>query len=74
MKVAVTVSAAVKVMLHAEVPEHAPDQPENLLFCAGVSVRTTSVFWEKFAEQPFAEPEEQLIPAGLLVTVPVPVP
>lgn len=74
MKVAVTVSAAVSVMLHVEVPEHAPDHPENVLFCEGVPVRTTAVFWAKFAEQPFDEPEAQLIPAGLLVTVPVPAP
>lgn len=74
MKVAVTVSAALSVRLHVEVPEHAPDHPENVLFCAGVPVRTTLAFRAKLAEQPFAEPEEQLIPAGLLVTVPVPAP
>src|SRR5579872_1976713 len=74
MKVAVTVSAAVSVMLQVEVPEHAPDQPENVLFCEGVPVRTTSLFWAKLAEQPVVEPDEQLIPAGLLVTVPVPGP
>ena len=74
MKVAVTVLAAVKVMLHVEDPEQAPDHPENELFCAGVPVRTTSVFWEKLAEQVAVEPEVQLIPAGLLVTVPMPAP
>ena len=75
LKVAVTVPLALRVGLQIEVPEQqSPVQPPNeeLLIAAEVSV--TGVFGGKIAEQPVVEPDEQLIPAGLLVTVPVPSP
>jgi hypothetical protein len=45
-------------------------QPENVSPEPGVAVRVVGVPTLKFALQ---VPEEQLMPAGLLVTVPVPV-
>ena len=48
----------------------APDQPEKVELASGVAVKVTEVPWLNDAEQ--AVP--QLIPAGLLVTVPAPVP
>ena len=57
-------------MEQAPVPEHAPAQPANVLPLEGVSVSVTTVPLGKFALQLVV----QLIPAGLLVTVPVPVP
>ena len=52
------------------VPLHAPPQPESVWPDPGVAVKVTAVPEAKFALQ---VPEEQLMPAGLLVTVPVPV-
>jgi hypothetical protein len=53
---------------------HAPDQPAKVSPVAGVSERVTEEFGAKAAVQLAGVAEEQLIPAGLLVTVPVPVP
>jgi hypothetical protein len=69
-KVAVTELAALRVMLQAALPVHAPLQPEKALLVPGVSLSVTWVFCGKFAEHVAG----QLIPAGVLVTVPVPVP
>jgi hypothetical protein len=69
-KVAVTAAAAVTVTLQLAAPVHAPDQPVKALLVPGVSVRVTLVFCGKLAEHVVG----QLIPAGLLVIVPVPVP
>src|SRR5258706_4258267 len=49
-------------------PVHAPDQKEKMLPVPGVSVSVTWVFGGKPAEHAVG----QLIPAGLLVTVPLP--
>ncbi len=68
LKVAVTDSAAAIVTLQVVVPVQAPDQPVKALFGPGVSFSVTWVFWVKFAEHVVG----QLIPAGVLVTVPVP--
>jgi hypothetical protein len=70
LKVAVTDSAAVTVTLQVVVPVHAPLQPAKVLFVPGISLSVTWVFCRKLAEHVVG----QLIPAGLLVTVPVPVP
>jgi hypothetical protein len=69
-KVAVTELAAVRVTLQAALPVHAPLQPEKVLLVPGVSLSVTWLFCGKFAEHVVG----QLIPAGVLVTVPVPVP
>jgi hypothetical protein len=69
-KVAVTESAALRVTLQAALPVHAPLQPEKALLVPGVSVRVTWLFCGKLAEHVVG----QLIPAGVLVTVPFPVP
>src|SRR5438552_1416454 len=71
VNVAVTVVAAERVTVQAPVPEHPP--PLQLLKvepAAGVAVRVTAVPLVKLAEQV----APQLIPAGALVTVPLPVP
>jgi hypothetical protein len=69
-KVAVTASVAFTRTLQVAAPVHAPDQPVKLLLAAGVSLSVTWVFCGKLAEQVVG----QLIPAGVLVTVPVPAP
>lgn len=58
------------VTAHAAVPVHAPLQPANAEPVAGVSVMVTTVPPLKFA----VHVPGQLMPAGLLVTFPVPVP
>jgi hypothetical protein len=68
VKVAVTEAAAFTA--HVPVPEHAPLQPAKVEPAAGAAVRVTAVPGVKDCEQL----APQLIPAGLLVTVPVPVP
>jgi hypothetical protein len=73
-KDAVTEVAAVRVTTHAPVPVHAPDQPENVFGAVAVSVRVTGVLGAKLAEHPVVEPDVQLIPVGLLVTFPTPLP
>jgi phage tail protein X len=69
-KVAVTEPAALRVTLQAALPVHAPLQPEKALLFPGVSLSVTWLFCGKFAEHVVG----QLIPAGVLVTVPDPVP
>lgn len=73
-KVAVTEVAAVTVTPQAAVPVHAPDQLAKVLLAAGVSVSVTAVFGAKLAVQVPVEGLVQLIPAGVLVTVPEPAP
>jgi hypothetical protein len=71
LNVAVTVSAALIVTEHPPVPVHpAPLQPANVDPLAAVAVSATTWPLVKLAEHVVG----QLIPAGLLVTVPVPVP
>ena len=53
-----------------DAPLHAPDQPEKTEFTAGVAVRVTTVPRLYGSEQS----APQVIPAGLEVTVPIPVP
>jgi len=67
-KVAVTACACVMLTEQVPVPEHAPLQPVNVDPAAGLSVSTTVPLND--AEQVVP----QLIPAGALVTVPVPAP
>jgi hypothetical protein len=69
--VAVTVVAALSVTVHVPVPVQPPPlQPLNVAPAAGAAVKVTAV--------PLANPAEhvapQEMPAGLLVTVPLPVP
>jgi hypothetical protein len=58
------------VTVHTVVPEQSPLQPVKIEPVAGTALSVTSVPESKFALQ--AVP--QLIPAGVLVTVPVPLP
>ncbi len=69
-KVAVTLVAEFTVTLHVPVPVQAPPQPVNAIPASGAAVRITGV--PAVNENEHVAP--QLIPAGLLVTVPVPVP
>jgi hypothetical protein len=59
----------VTVTVQVFVPEQAPLQPPKKEFEAAVAVSVTCVFCGKLAEHV----EGQLIPAGLLVIVPLPV-
>jgi hypothetical protein len=68
VKFALTVSAALIKTLQPPVPEQAPPQPVKPLPVPAVSVSVTDELSGKVAEQV----PGQLIPAGLLVTVPVP--
>ena len=70
VKVAVTAALPVKVTLHAPVPVQAPDQPANVEVAFGAAVSVTIVPLVKLA----LHVVPQLIPAGLLVTFPAPVP
>ena len=71
MKVAVTLCAAFIVTVQEPVPEHPPPvQPVKVEPPEGVAVSVTLVPLVKVALQV----DPQLIPAGLEVTVPVPVP
>jgi hypothetical protein len=70
LNVAVTVVFAVIVTEQAAVPVQAPDHPAKVDPAAGVAVRLTVAPLSKFAEQLVP----QLIPEGVLVTVPAPVP
>lgn len=56
--------------MHTPVPVHAPDQPVKTELASGFAVNVTVVPLENLALH--AEP--QLIPGGVLVTVPTPVP
>lgn len=69
LNVAVTALAAITVTLQACVPEHNPLHPLNIELVFGEAVSVTCVFRAKLAEHDVG----QLIPAGLLVTVPGPV-
>ena len=71
MKLAVTAFAAVMVTLQVPIPEHPlPLQPANLEFADGEAAKVTTVLLPKDAKQV----EPQVMPAGLLVTVPLPAP
>jgi hypothetical protein len=70
VKFALTDFAASRDTLQAPVPLQAPLQPAKVDPESGVAVKLTTVPLSKSAEQ--LEPQE--IPAGVLVTVPVPVP
>ena len=71
MKVAVTVVAALRVTVQVPVPLQPPPlQPVKVEPAAGAAVSVTAVPLEKLAEQV----APQVIPAGALVTVPLPVP
>ena len=70
LKVAVTDDAAERVTLQVLVPLHAPDHPAKLAPASGIAVSTMAVPLAKFA----LHVVPQSIPAGLLVTEPVPVP
>src|SRR2546422_6535357 len=70
-KVAVTVVAALRVTVQVPVPEHPPPlQPVKVEPAAGAAVKVTAVQLAYVAAQ--VAPHE--IPAGALVTVPVPAP
>jgi hypothetical protein len=69
-KVAVTLVFDVRSTVQVEMPLHPPDQPVNVEVAFGAAVRITDVPLLKFAVQV----APQLIPAGLLVIVPLPVP
>ena len=70
LNVAVTLLFAVIETGQEPVPEQAPDQPANIEPETGLAVRVTEVPWANEAEQV----PPQLIPEGLEVTVPEPVP
>ena len=70
LNVAVTLRAAVIDTVQLPAPEHAPLQPPNVEPLAGVAESDTDVPLEKFAAQVLP----QLIPEGVEVTVPLPLP
>src|SRR5947209_19386748 len=71
VKVAVTVVAAESVTVQAPVPEQPPPlQPVKVEPVAGAAVSVTAVPLVKLA----AQVAPQVMPAGLLVTVPAPAP
>src|SRR5213076_2587955 len=71
LNVAVTVVAALKVTVQVPVPEQPPPlQPVKIEPAAGVALRVITVPLAKLA----VHVAPQLIPAGALVTVPLPVP
>src|SRR5580704_4005986 len=70
LKVAVTALAAVMVTLQVPIPEQAPLQPAKVDPVAAVAVRVTTVPLLKLALQVLG----QVMPAGLLLTEPAPVP
>ena len=73
VNVAVTAWLELRVTAHVPVPEHPPPlQMVKTEFAFGVAVSVTIVLGVKLAEQ--VPTPGQLIPAGLLVTVPPPVP
>ena len=69
-KFAVTVALLSRVTLHGPDPVQAPDQPVNVDPEAGVAEREIAVPEENIPEQV----GPQSIPAGLLETVPLPLP
>jgi hypothetical protein len=70
LKFAITDVFCINVTLHTAVPLQAPDQPAKKEFAAGEAVSATWVPLEKLAVQAWP----QLMPAGLLLTVPPPPP
>ena len=69
--VAVTLFALLSVNRHeATVPAQSPDQPTKAVPAPGVAVRVTVLPEATYSQQV----SPQLMPAGLLVTVPVPLP
>jgi hypothetical protein len=70
LKVAVTEVAAFMVTVHPAIPLHAPLQPVKLDVASGMAVRVTTVPASKAAEHV----APQLMPAGLELTVPPPLP
>jgi len=62
--------AAFMVTIQVPVPEQAPLQPVKVYGEVGVAVSVTTVFSEK----PKKQVEPQTMPAGELVTVPIPLP
>ena len=70
MNVAITTAFPVKVTLQVLVPVQAPDQPANVELAFGVAVSVTMVPLVKLA----LHIAPQLIPARLLMIVPVPMP
>jgi hypothetical protein len=74
LKVAVTLVPVVTVTLQAAAPVHEPDQLAKVSPVAGVSLSVTCVLGAKLAVHVEGVAAEQLIPAGVLVTVPAPVP
>ena len=70
MNVAVTEELAVRSTVQVLVPVQAPDHPAKVELAFGAAVNVTEVPLEKLALH--VEPQE--MPAGLLVTVPAPVP
>jgi hypothetical protein len=72
-KVAVTLLTALTVTAQVAVPVQVPDHPAKVFVATGVSVSVTAVPGANPAEHA-VEVAEQLIPAGVLVTVPAPAP
>jgi len=70
LKVAVTEAFWLNVTLHGPVPVHEPDHAAKTEFAPGVAVRVTVAPDEKFA----LHVDPQLIPPGLLVIDPAPLP
>lgn len=70
LNAAVTEALAFRATAHVPVPLHAPDQPANVEPVLGVAVSVTDVPPAKLV--PHVCP--QLIPEGLLATIPFPVP
>ena len=70
LNVAVTEVLAVTVTLHDPVPLHEPDHPPNVEFELGAALSVTAVPLAKLALHVCP----QLMPAGVLVMVPVPEP
>jgi hypothetical protein len=70
LNVAVTEALADAIRLHVPVPLQAPDQPANVEPAFGVAVSVTAVPAAKLALHVCP----QLMPAGVLLTVPPPVP
>jgi hypothetical protein len=70
VKVAVTDADALSAMMHDAVPLHPPDHPANVEPVLGAAVSVTEVPVAKVA----LHVDPQLMPAGLLLTIPAPLP